>query len=417
MLPDYLDKTDEEDYDRLVRQARAKRARGERDPAVVVAGGATVELQSAASIAPQPIEWLWRGWLARGRLHLLAGQPGAGKTTLALEFAAIISSGGAWPDGARAAKASVVIWSGEDDLADTLVPRLTVAGADLLRVHFVRATRDGGRPRAFDPSRDMAALEQEIRRVGDVALVAIDPVVLIATKDSHKNAETRRDLQPLADLCRATGAAALGVHHLAKGTAGREPQERLIGSVAFAAVARVVLIAAKQPAQEGGAPERRILMRAKSNIGPDEGGFAYSLEETPLDQHPGIFASRATWGESIEGTARDALADAERPSEERKPIEEAKDFLRGILADGPIGQRQVKSAAEGNGHSWATVRRAKDALGIKAHKTGFDDEWAWSLPKALTCSEDAHHKELSALGSSERLREDEAGGDDIEVEF
>lgn len=128
---------------------------------------------------------------------------------------------------------------------------------------------------------------------------------------------------------------------------------RLIGSVAFAAVARVVLIAAKQAGQEGDAPERRILMRAKSNIGPDQSGFAYRLEQIELEQHAGVFASRAVWGEPIGGTARDALADAERLADERRPVEKAKDFLLELLADGPIGPKQVKSAADGNGHSWA----------------------------------------------------------------
>ena len=103
----------------------------------------------------------------------------------------------------------------------TLVPRLIAAGADLGQLQFVRqGSREDGRSRGWDSARNMSALEKEVQRAGDVALVVIDPVALVATKDSHKNAETRRDLQPLPDLSRATGAAALGVHHLAKGTAG-----------------------------------------------------------------------------------------------------------------------------------------------------------------------------------------------------
>ena len=85
-----------------------------------------------------------------------------------------------------------------------------------------------------------------------------------------------------------------------------------------------MLIAAKQAGQEGGTAERRILMRAKSNIGPDQGGFAYRLEQIELEQHAGVFASRAVWNEPIEGTARDALADAERSADERRPVEKAR---------------------------------------------------------------------------------------------
>jgi putative DNA primase/helicase len=410
--PDYLDEADEDGFARLVEATRKRRPAAApvraAAPAAPPHDTAKVELQSAASIVPQAIEWLWPGWLARGRLHLLAGQPGAGKTTLALEFAAIISSGGVWPDGLGMKQASVVIWSGEDGTADTLVPRLIAGGADLRRVHFMRGAREDGRPRGFDPARDMSALEKEVQRVGDVALVVIDPVALIATKDSHKNAETRRDLQPLADLCRVTGAAALGVHHLAKGTAGREPQERLIGSIAFAAVARVVMIAAKQPAQEGGTLERRILIRAKSNIGPDGGGFVYRLEQAALKQHPEIFTSHVVWGEPIEGSARDALAEAEHSHQEREmPLDEAKGFLRELLAAGPVASNEVKSAAEANGLSWASVRRAKKALGIKAHKEALRDGWSWSLSggKGLSIPEEAQPFALSPFGRFEPLRD------------
>src|SRR5947209_296249 len=100
--PDYLDEDDDDQFARLVDRKRhcaaaaAVLSAAQRSAASQV--NATVELQSAASIAPQAIEWLWPGWLARGRLHILAGQPGTGKTTLGLELAAIISSAGAWPD-------------------------------------------------------------------------------------------------------------------------------------------------------------------------------------------------------------------------------------------------------------------------------------------------------------------------------
>ena len=98
----------------------------------------TVELVNAASIKPEPVSWLWDGWLARGKLHILAGRPGCGKTTLGLGLAATLTAAGRWPDGARCHQpGDVVIWSGEDDPADTLVPRLLAAGADLRRVHFV----------------------------------------------------------------------------------------------------------------------------------------------------------------------------------------------------------------------------------------------------------------------------------------
>lgn len=103
-----------------------------------------VELVSAEATEPAPIDRVWDGWLAKGKLQLLAGQPGAGKTTLALALAATTSIGGIWPDGSQATEGNVVIWSGEDDPKDTLVPRLIAAGADRTRVHFVTASEKAG---------------------------------------------------------------------------------------------------------------------------------------------------------------------------------------------------------------------------------------------------------------------------------
>ena len=405
-------------------ERRAEGASDEQERGRSAAGTASVNLASADTIAPQAIEWVWPGWLARGRLHLLAGQPGAGKTTLALELTATVSAGGAWPDGTRAKTANVVIWSGEDDPADTLVPRLIAAGADLRRVHFVQGVRENGASRAFDPARDMGALLQAVRRVGDVAVVVIDPVALIATKDSHKNAETRRDLQPLADLCRATGAAALGVHHLAKGTAGREPQERLIGSIAFAAVARVVLIATKLPSHDSEASERRVLMRAKSNIGPDDGGFAYELAQTELGDHPGVLASRVVWCESIEGAAREVLAEAEGREEESSPRDEAIEFLKSHLANGSVPANEIHAAARKEGISPATLRRAKSELRIRSVRIGFGKGSVaqWEMPPGtpymLTTPHRCSLKSVSIYEGREHLCEPRAEPDDREeVEF
>lgn len=93
----------------------------------------------------------------------------------------------------------------------------------------------------------------------------------------------RQGLQPLVDLGTHLGAAVLGVTHLTKGTAGRDPLERVTGSLAYAALARLVWLAARQPA-EGDTPERRVLMRAKSNIGPDGDGFEYALVNGELSE-------------------------------------------------------------------------------------------------------------------------------------
>jgi hypothetical protein len=386
-----------------------------------------VELATASGIKPVAVDWLWDGWLAMGKLQLLAGQPGTGKTTVALALAAITSIGGVWPDGSRAMAGNVVIWSGEDDPRDTLVPRLIAAGADRARIHFVKAVHEGEGKRSFDPAKDLVALSAATERIGGAKLVIIDPIAMVAVKDSHRNAETRRDLQPIAELCQATGAAALGIHHLAKGTMGREPQERLIGSIAFAAVARVVMIATKMPPRDGERNERRVIMRAKSNIGPDDGGYVYALEQVQLDDHPNILASRAVWGEEVEGTAREVLAEAESETE-RSPREDAKEFLLSFLSEGPVPAKEVKAASRREGISPRTLRRAKEELRIRTARIGFGRESSvqWELSEIPPIGGHPSHtcplQKVATYCEGGQVWSDEAGNYEIkaageEVEF
>ena len=222
-----------------------------------------VILRAACDVEPQPVDWLWPGWLAAGKLHLIGGAPGTGKTTVAIGLTAIVSKGGRWPDGSRARTGSVVIWSGEDDDADTLNPRLRAAGADTSRVRTVGRVvddDDDDESYPFDPSRDLDALRDALRELPDVRLLVIDPVVSAVSGDSHKNAEVRRGLQPLVDLAGELGCAVLGITHFSKGTSGRDPLERITGSLAFGALARVVLVTAKQEAN-GDRHARRVLLR------------------------------------------------------------------------------------------------------------------------------------------------------------
>jgi putative DNA primase/helicase len=361
----------------------AKRPPPTRPPVAVTASSPAAQvaeppppslLVSAAAIQPERIGWLWHGWLAQGKIHVLAGAPGTGKTTLAISFAAVVSAGAAWPDGTIASVGDVLIWSGEDGIADTLIPRLAAAGADLHRVHIVGA--DERRP--FHPGEDLAELEVEIRaREGSVRLVILDPLIaVVGLADSHKNSETRAALAPLAELARRTGVAILGVHHLSKGTAGRDPTERLSGSVAFGAVARVVMITAQG---EGGG---RVLMRSKSNLGRDDGGFEYEVEERELP-NAAIAATVIRWGAQIEGRARDVLAATETQNVDAgaaSALSVAKRWLEDLLSDGPVAVREVESAALAAGMAWATIRRAKDAAGVEARKGAMDQGWTWALP-------------------------------------
>ena len=303
-----------------------------------------VSLICGSTIKPQSIRWLWPEWLALGKLHVLAGAPGQGKTTINLAFAATVTRGGRWPDGSHCAAGNVLIWSGEDDPADTLMPRLLAMGADASRVFFVTGARIDGEDRSFDPARDLVQLTGESMRVGGVKLLMVDPIVSAVTGDSHKNTEVRRALQPLVDLAAALDCAVVGISHFSKGTGGRDPTERVVGSVAFGAVARIVMVAAKVKDDDGN--EYRVLARSKSNIGPDSGGFRYDIEQVELDQHPGIFASRIAWGAEVIGTARELLAD--RDNDEKATARDAAvDWLREFLAGGMAPSSTVKEEVSG----------------------------------------------------------------------
>ena len=341
----------------------------------------SVVLTCGTDLTPEPYRWLWQYWLAMGKLHILAGAPGQGKTTIALAMAATITIGGRWPDGSRCAAGNVLIWSGEDDPADTLVPRLMAAGADRARCFFIEGARRDGEVVPFDPARDLGQLLEAIEKIGGISLLVIDPVVSAVTGDSHKNTEVRRALQPLVDLAAKCDCAVLGITHFAKGGQGTDPAQRVVGSVAFTAVARVVMVAAKVKGDEEG-QDTRILARSKSNIGPDDGGFQYHLEQSePL---PGIHASHIAWGKAVEGTARELLTDPDDgPQDEGagSAKDAAEEFLLELLKDGATATKHIQEQAKEAGISWATVRRASDALGVK--KRPSNGSWYWQLPHLL----------------------------------
>lgn len=383
------------------------------------ANGATVALPYPASevamlrgcdLKPEAINWIWPGWLAAGKLHVLGGQPSTGKTTIGMMMAATITTGGNWPDGTHSPQGNVVIWSGEDDPADTLVPRLAQSGADLRRVYFVGDVMDGNGKRAFDPARDMKPLADKLAEIGNVKLLIVDPIVSAIAGDSHKNAEVRRGLQPLVDLAGLMRCALVGITHFSKGTGGRDPVERITGSLAFGALARVVLVAARH--QEEGEDGRtvRVLLRAKSNIGPDDGGFEYDLHQDELDGHPGVVASVVRWGDPVEGAARELLAVADSTGDDGEGgmLGDAERFLSGLLADGPLPTKTIRADADGAGYSWATVRRAQKSLGIEPRREGGLGKsglWVWALPssKMLKNSLDAQQNNVSTIGNSEHL--------------
>jgi len=362
---------------RGARNAARQVEAGQADPSGIVCS-------RVADIEAKPIRWLWRGRIARGKVTLIAGHPGLGKSQAALSLAAIVTAAGKWPlDGEHAERGSVVILSAEDDAADTIRPRLEAAGADISRVYIFEAVRDRddkgeARRRGLNLATDISRIAAKIADLGNVSLLIIDPVsAYLGDIDSHKNADVRALLAPLADMASRHGVAVVLITHLAK-NASAEALLRVQGSIAFAAAAR----AAWGVARDKDTPSRRLFLPLKNNIGNDQTGLAFAVEGVTLPG--GIETSRVVWeGEPVTVTAEEAFApDLDR--EERTAVEEAKEFLAGLLAYGPVPSKQVRADAEGAGHHWSAIRRAQTALGVEAVKEGLKGGWTWRLsPKML----------------------------------
>lgn len=343
------------------------------------AAAPTVRLIRGDAVLIEPIQWAWRGYLPAGKLVIFGGAPGCGKTTIAIALGAVQSSGGSWPDGTSCRDpGDVLIWSGEDDAGSTLAPRLLAAGADMTRVHFVDGITGGDGKDAFDPARDMPLLEAEAAKLKAPRLLIIDPIVSAVAGDAHRGNEVRRSLQPIVDLAQRLGCAVIGITHFTKGTQGRDPVERITASLSFGALARVVWVAAKVKSGENDEP-RRVFVRAKSNIGPDGGGFAYELEQ--VEVKTGVEGQKVKWLEALEGSAREVLAEAEAEQENDDGSSAAgvDGFLRGLLADGPAPAKAIKADADGAGFAWRTVQLSATRLGVERRKEGMKGGWMWAL--------------------------------------
>lgn len=359
-----------------------------------------VVLTCGSSLKPEPVSWLWRDWLAHGKLHILAGAPGQGKTTIALAFMATVTSGGRWPDGTRCHVGNVLMWTGEDDPADTLIPRLMAMGADTGRVFFVTGNRLNGEVQPFDPANDMPHLLAQAERIGNVRMLVLDPVVSVVLGDSHKNTEVRRAMQPLVDLGATLGAVVLGITHFSKGGAGSDPASRVIGSIAFTAVARLVLVAAKSPTEDN--EDRRILARSKSNIGLDKGGFEYHIDQA--EPIPGIQTSYIAWGDAVDGTAKELLGEPEHDRGDGGEVgafDDACAFLRSELASGPKSAKYLLGEARQAGHSERTIKRAKAHLKVESRKESTG--WLWDLVEDAEDASGPRVPRMPRIPTSENL--------------
>lgn len=323
-----------------------------------------------SEVVPERIEWLWPGRIAKGKLSLLDGDPGQGKSALATDLAARKSTGRPWPDGEECKAGGAVICSAEDGEADTIRPRLDAAGADPAKVLALATTLDSdGNDRLLSIPEDLDVIRQGIERVG-AELVIVDPLMafLSGEYNAHKDQDVRRALAPLAKLAEDTGAAVVVIRHLNKATGGNVLY-RGGGSIGIVGAARSALLVAKHPEDE----QRRVLAPLKSNLAKPPPSLAFVLTEAANG------AVRVEYQGETSHTA-DALLAGPTDPEERSAMDEAMEFLRDTLDRGPVWSKQVKKDARGADISEITLKRAKASLGVRSEKEA-DGSWSWRLPE------------------------------------
>ncbi|MCZ7662729.1 MAG: AAA family ATPase [Thermoleophilia bacterium] len=328
----------------------------------------------ASQIRPEVVRWLWPGRIPQGKLVVLDGDPGLGKSTACLDIAARLSRGDVMPDGTSGGEPSgVVILSAEDGLADTIVPRLIAAGADLTRILLLAACPDSNGEAEHPPllPDDLPFLTQAIVQV-DACLVVVDPLMayLAGKVNSYRDQDVRRALFRLSGMAEETGASTLVVRHLNKAEDG-PALYRGGGSIGIVGAARSALLVGKHPDDD----EVRVLASTKSNLGPAPDSLAFHLEPTA----GGV--CRVRWDGRCDYTA-DQLVRRPRGEKGRTQLDEAKDFLEEMLAAGRLPATDIYKAARSAGVSETTLERAKKALNVQSKRDGFGQGSTsfWSLP-------------------------------------
>jgi putative DNA primase/helicase len=347
-----------------------------------------------ADVRSERPEWLWRRRLARGKLTLLMGDPGVGKSFITVDATARITRGQSWPDGdGMSEPGNVLFLAVEDGIADTIKPRLERAGADHARWFVFQTIRDEQGERMPNFERDILALEQVIVEYRPV-LVVVDPISSYLGKtDSYKDADVRRVLAPLALLAEKHKVAVLALVHMTKGSKEGKALYRAMASIAFSAIARIHLAAGSDPEQ----PERCYLMPVKQNICPASAALAYRLVPDHDDEDG---PARLEWeGAPVEGVHADAILGTGLSASEREQQKDAAEFLAQLLADGRMRSEEVFKVGKANGYSDSTLNRAKRRAKVRAVKEGFRSGWCWELDPNIA-PKVTMHRDLTTFGEN-----------------
>lgn len=320
-------------------------------------------LDRVSEIERQEISWLGYHRIPRGKITIIEGDPGQGKSFLTQAIAAAVSKGCCFPDDEQREPGNVIIMSAEDGAGDTIRPRLEDMQADLEKIALLQGMVDEKGNESFLTLADLDVIEKAIVQV-EPALVIIDPIIAyVAGKDTHKAAEVRSLLAPLAGLAEKYNVAFVCVRHLNKSNS--KYSYRGQGSIDFLAACRSAFLCGPDPEN----PELKVFCHIKSNVGPITASLNYSIAN-----------GQFVWGGEVEMTADQILSDS-GTGEDKSRLDEAKDFLSAVLANGSVMVPEIEKQARLAGLSWHTVKRAKRALKVKHEKPlgEINTQWWWKL--------------------------------------
>ena len=325
------------------------------------------DLIRLADVEARPVAWLWEPFIPLGMLAMLSGDPGAGKSFIALALAADLTRGKR-RDGRIVDPAGVLYLSIENPLAQSIRPRFDALGGDPALFFALRGTlftEDGAEQRGAVTLAHIPILEDAIRQTR-ARFVIVDPIqsYLGANVDLHRSNETRPVLDGLSKLAETHGCAILLLRHLSKQSGGKAIT-RGLGSIDLSGAVRSEMLAGSLPDD----PESRALVHIKSNIGRMGHTLGYSIDGE----------GRFSWTGESQITALELLAAPD--GAKHGAVERAKVWLAELLKTGSREQREISELAEAEGISRATLRRAKIALHVRSRRAEFGGSWFWWLPE------------------------------------
>jgi hypothetical protein len=339
-------------------------------------------LINAADVVMENPTFALDPYVPLGAVTIVAGLGGLGKTHFTIEAGARASRGQLHGD-LRGTPVGVVIATAEDALAQTMVPRLKAAGADLDRIAFVNVET------GFTIPDDLERLEEAMVARGDVRMVVLDPLIafLPTRLDSHKDQHARVALAPIASLAERHQAAVLANMHLNKSAEAGALFLRVSSSVGFLNAARSAILVAEDPDDE----TARVVAHGKHNLSEPGDSLRFRIEAAEVQRSDGqvVKTSRIAWL----GSSKHSTADLLRSDHRRDPRDNAEDWLLDQLREAPVLVSDLKAAADAEDHKWRTVERSKAELGIKAFRREVPGPWYWGDPDA--------EEEVAALDSLE----------------